>query len=91
MPSPQLGIIVNANDKTINELKQKINNSVKIKLKEASIKLPVGKQSMKDEDILENINSIYNALIKEFPRDKENIKNIELKFTMTKPIKIKIR
>lgn len=91
MPSPQLGIIVNANDKTIDELKQKINNSVKIKLKEASVKLPVGKQSMKNEDIIENINSIYNSLIKEFPRDKENIKNIELKFTMTKPIKIKIR
>jgi large subunit ribosomal protein L1 len=91
MPSPQLGIIVNANDKTIEELKQKINNSIKIKAKQASIKVPVGKQSMKNKEILENINSIYNALIKEFPRDKENIKNIELKFTMTKPVKIQVR
>ncbi len=91
MPSPQLGIIMNADDKTINELKQKINNSIKIKVKEASIKLPIGKQSMLDKDIIENITSIYNSLIKEFPRDKENIKNIELKFTMTKPIKINIR
>jgi len=91
MPSPQLGIIMNATDKAIDELKQKINNSVKIKVKEASVKLPIGKQNMKDEDILENIVSIYNSLIKEFPRDKENIKNIELKFTMTKPVKIKVR
>ena len=91
MPSPQLGIIVNADEKTISELKKKINNSVKIKTKEASIKLAVGKQSMKDEEIIENVLSIYNALLKELPRDKENIKNIELKFTMTKPAKIQIR
>ena len=91
MPSPQLGIILNADDKTIEELKEKINNSLKIRTKEASIKIPVGKQSMEDEKIIENITSIYNALIKELPRDKENIKNIELKFTMTKPQKIHIR
>lgn len=91
MPSPQLGIIVNANDKTIEELKEKINSSVKIKLKQASIKLPIGKQSMQNKEILENISTVYNALIKEFPRDKENIKNLELKFTMTKPIKIQVR
>lgn len=91
MPSPQLGIILNADDKTIEELKQKINTSVKIRTKEASIKVPVGKQSMNDSDIIENINSIYGAIIKELPRDKENVKNIEIKFTMTKPVKIAVR
>ena len=91
MPSPQLGILVNADDKTINELKEKINSSVKIKTKEASIKLAIGKFSMKNEEIIENILIVYNALLKVLTRDKENIKNIELKFTMTKPIKIKLR
>jgi len=91
MPSPQLGIILNADEKTIEELKQKINTSVKIRTKEASIKIPIGKQSMKDEDIIENISAVYNAIVKELPRDKENIKNIEIKFTMTKPVKIGVR
>lgn len=91
MPSPQLGIITNADDKIINELKTRINNSIKIKVKEASIKIGVGKENMKDEDIIENITSIYNTILKNMPRDKENIKNIEVKFTMTKPEKIKIR
>jgi len=91
MPSPQLGIIMNADTKIINELKNKINNSIKVKVKEASIKLPIGKQDMKNEDILENITTVYNTILKNLPRDKENIKNIELKFTMTKPQKIKIR
>ena len=91
MPSPQLGIIMNVDDKTISELKNKINNNVKIKVKESSIKLAIGKQSMKDEEIIENIILIYNAVLKALPRDKENIKNVEIKFTMTKPQKIKIR
>lgn len=91
MPSPQLGIIMNVEDKTITELKAKINNSVKIKTTEPSIKLPIGKQSMPDNHIIENVLAVYNAVLKELPRDKENIKNLEIKFTMTKPIKIEVR
>ena len=91
MPSPQMGIMINADDKTINELKIRINNSVKIKTKEASIKVPVGKQSMKDEEIVENAVTIYNAVLKTLSKGKENIKNVEIKFTMTKPQKIKLK
>jgi large subunit ribosomal protein L1 len=91
MPSPQMGIMINADDKTINELKVRINNSVKIKTKEASIKVSVGKQSMKDEDIVDNAVTIYNAVLKTLSKGKENIKNLEIKFTMTKPQKIKIK
>lgn len=91
MPSPQLGIIMDAEAKTINAIKDKINNSVKIKVKEASIKVPVGRQSMSDEDLIQNIMVIYNASVKALPRDQDNIKNVEVKFTMTKPQKIQIR
>ena len=90
MPSSQLGIIVNADEKTIEELKKKVNNSLKIRVKESSIKLPIGKQSMKDEDIAENILGAFAIIVKLLPRDKSNVKNIQLKFTMTKPEKIKI-
>lgn len=91
MPSPQLGIIMNADEKTLKELKEKINSSIKIKTKEPSIKILIGKQSMKDSEIVENAMTIYNAVLKNLPRDKENIKNIEIKFTMTKPQKISVR
>ena len=91
MPSPQLGIILNADEKTIGELKEKINTSVKLRVKESSIKIAVGKQSMDDKSLIENIMSIYNEVIKALPRDKENIKNVEIKFTMTKPVKIQVR
>lgn len=91
MPSPQLGIILNADEKSIKELKEKVNNSIKIKLKEPSIKLSIAKQNMKDEEIIENAMTIYREIFKVLPKGKENLKNVEIKFTMTKPVKIKIR
>jgi ribosomal protein L1 len=53
--------------------------------------VPIGKQTMKDEDIIENILAVYNLLLKTLPRNKENIKNIEIKLTMTKPYKISVK
>lgn len=91
MPSPQLGILMNADEKTLKELKNKINTSVKIKVKEPSIKISIGKQSMKDDEIIENIMTVYSTLLKTLPRNKENVKNIEIKFTMTKPYKVTIK
>lgn len=90
MPSPQLGIIMNADEKTISELKEKVNNSIKIRTKEPSIKIPIGNEKMKDEDLVENMIIAYNAILKNLPKGKENVKNIEIKFTMTKPQKIKV-
>ena len=91
MPSPQLGILMDPDEKNIKALKEKIDNSVKIKIKESSIKLAIGKQSMKDDEIAENILSVYNAIQKVLTKGKDNIKNIEIKFTMTKPQKIQLR
>jgi len=91
MPSPQLGIIPEANEKIIQELKDRIDHNLKIRTKEASVKVSIGKQSMKDEDVVENAMSVYNARLKNLPKGIDNVKNLELKFTMTKPQKIKLR
>lgn len=91
MPSPQLGILMNNDEKSLKELLTKINSSVKLKTKEASMKIAIAKQSMKDEQIVENAMAVYAAAEKALVRGKENIKNVEIKFTMTKPVKIKLR
>lgn len=90
MPSPQLGIMKDMNEKEINEIREKVNKSIKIRIKEPSLKLAIGKERMKDEEILKNIAAVYNEVLKFLPQGKENIKNIELKFTMTKPYKINV-
>jgi large subunit ribosomal protein L1 len=90
MPSPQLGILMNTDEKTLNEVMSKINQAVKIKIKEPSLKVAIAKENMKNEEIIENILLVYNNFLKILPKGKENIKNIEVKFTMTKPKKIKL-
>ncbi len=90
MPSPNLGILKDSEDETIKETLEKINKTVRVKTKEPSLKISVGKQEMEYEKLAENIEEVYKAVIKELPRNKENIKKVLIKFTMSKPIKIKI-
>ncbi|MFH1802170.1 MAG: hypothetical protein ABH864_01830 [archaeon] len=90
MPSPQLGILPQENEQAIKAVLEKINSSLKIRLKEASFKVVVGKQSMDDEKIAENIKVVYHALENALPKKKENVKNVMLKLTMTKPIRVEV-
>ncbi len=90
MPSPQLGLVTQETEEAIKQQLEKINKTVRIKAKEPSIKLAVGKQNMAAEAIAENILSAYNAIVNVLPRKKDNIKNVMLKLTMSKPIKIEI-
>lgn len=91
MPSPQLGILMKEDDESIKQLLDNISTSVKIRVKEASIKIIVGKESMKDEQILANINAFYQGIVSALPNKKENVKNIMIKLTMSKPIKVEIK
>jgi large subunit ribosomal protein L1 len=90
MPSPQLGILVNEDDNTIKSLLNKINSTVRIRVKEPSIKVGIGKESLKDEQIAENILAVYNKIIENLPRNKDNIRNIKIKLTMSKPVLVEI-
>ena len=88
MPSPQLGIITSEDNETINSILNKIGNNVRIKAKEASIKVLVGREGMKDEEIAENAIAIYNSIFSILPNKNDNIKSVLIKFTMSKPKKI---
>ncbi len=88
MPSPQLGVLMDVNEKAITQMIENINKAVKIKTKEPSIKIPIAREKMNDKDIIENILAAYNTILKSLPREKDNIKNILIKLTMSKPVKI---
>jgi large subunit ribosomal protein L1 len=90
MPNPQLGILPNEEDKTIEEVVKKINSTVKIKIKEPSIKVSIGKQSMNDEGIMQNALFVYKAVLEALPRKIDNVKNIQIKFTMSKPVRVEL-
>lgn len=91
MPSPQLGILPIEDEKAIKSLVEKIDNSMKIKAKEASIKVSVGKEGMSDEEILANINAVYSGVINVLPIKKDNVRRVMIKLTMSKPIQVEIK
>lgn len=90
MPSPQLGIIPQENDEAIKATLDKIAKSMKIRMKEASIKLIVGREKMKDEDIIENIQAIYQGIENALPKKKDNVKNVMIKTSMGAPVRLEI-
>lgn len=91
MPSPQLGIIMEEKPEIINPLLEKISKSIKIRLKEASIKVGMGNEGMKDEEIMKNINTIYKLIVDALPKKADNVKNVSVKFSMSKPIGVEIK
>ena len=89
MPSPQLGLVPNEEDKIIEAIKNKVNSTAKIMVKEPSIKVGVGKQSLSDKDLHENIMAAYHKIEETLPKKRDNIRNIKIKLTMGKPILVK--
>lgn len=87
MPSPQAGIIPQDNDEMVEKMLVKMKSVIRIRNKEMSIKVAVGKEDMDVEKIAENVDSVLKQLEAKLPRGRECIKNVLLKFTMTKPIK----
>jgi len=87
MPSPQAGIVTSEDDAAIESMARKMKSMVRIRNKEMSIKLSVGKEEMGDKELEENIESILTQLEGKLPRGKECIKDAMVKFTMTKAIK----
>jgi len=91
MPSPQLGVVMQETDAAITELVTKISRSIRVKAKEPSIKIVVAKDDMSDEKIMENIKASYIAIVDALPTKRENVKNVMIKLTMSKPIKVEIK
>lgn len=88
MPNPQMGIVSQEDEETVKSVLKRVNSTVKVAVKEPSIKVGIGKMSLKNEDLTENILTAYHKIIETLPRGKDNVRNVKIKFTMSKPIAI---
>jgi len=91
MPSPQLGILVNEDEPAVKALIDKINSSIKVVVKEPSIKIGVAKESLEDEKIVQNILAVYHKILDTLPRKEENLRDVKIKFTMGKPVGVELK
>lgn len=88
MPNPKAGCVV---PPTINlkPLYDKLQKTVRIVAKTSpSIKVIVGNEKMKDEEVLDNIITVFKHVLGLLPSEKNNIRNIYLKLTMGKSVKV---
>ncbi|MBI2146291.1 hypothetical protein HYU22_03055 [Candidatus Woesearchaeota archaeon] len=88
MPNPKLGCVVppNAN---LEALAKKLRLTVRLQAKKgANLQCMVGKQDQPEDQIIENILAVYETALKQLPEESQNIKNISLKLTMGKPVRI---
>jgi large subunit ribosomal protein L1 len=88
MPNPKAGCVVppKANLAQLYERLQKI---VRVSAKTAlAVQVVVGSESMKEDEIIENIQTVYEQLLHHLPNEKHNIKSVLLKMTMSKAEKI---
>lgn len=91
MPSPQLGIMMKDTTDEIKNTLAKISKSAKIRVKEANVKIAVGKLSMTDDKLVENIKTVYDGIIQALPLKVDNTRNVLLKLTMSKPVEVQIK
>lgn len=88
MPNPKLGCIVppNAN---LEPLKKKLVLTTWLTAKKGlNLQCAIGKENQPEEEVVNNILAVHNAIIKSLPNETHNIKNILIKQTMGKPVKL---
>ncbi len=75
----------------LKETVEKHKKSVRIRVKDSPvIQCIVGIESMKDEDIAENIDVVLKFLEKRLPKGRNNINKVLIKLTMGRPVKIEL-
>jgi|SRR3989338_3323378 len=88
MPNPKSGGVVppNANLKPLYE---KLQRTIRVTNKSAPLlQCGIGTEDMKTEEIVDNALTVYNSVLHVLPNEKHNIKNIYIKLTMGKPVKV---
>ena len=88
MPNPKSGCIV-APNANLKPLYEKLQHTVRAITKgSAIIQCAVGTEDMNPNDIAENALTVYTSLLQVLPNEKHSIKDIYIKLTMGKPVKV---
>jgi large subunit ribosomal protein L1 len=88
MPNPKLGSIVPAKGQ-VEQLYDRLQRTVRVTAKKAPvIQVKVGSETMKDEELIDNIMLVYDQVVHHTPKEKANLRSVFVKLTMSKPVKI---
>ena len=83
MPNPKAGCVVPAAIPDLKPIAERLIKTVRLITKnETAIKVPVGNESMSDDEIAENIENVYTAVINALPQRENNLDKVRLKLSM---------
>ncbi len=89
MPNPKAGGIITPST-NLEQLVKKLRNTIHAKAKtQLIVQVPVGDEGMKEEDVAENILTVYEQLVSHLPGEKNNVRNIQLTLTMGRSYKLR--
>ena len=91
MPNPKYGMIIpdNANQDFLRSIYNRLQKMVRVVVKShKTIGIPIGTEDMKYYDILENANHVLEYFINRVPGNKNSIKSVYIKLTMSDSIRI---
>lgn len=88
MPNPKAGCVVPSKI-NLKPLYEKLQTMIKVSVKTVPMFMTsVGKEDANEEELIDNIMTLYTSLIHNLPKEKNNIKKIFLKLTMSKAIEV---
>ena len=88
MPNPAAGCVVppNAN---LQQLAARLHHQVRLSVKTVPmLQVMVGKEDSKEDEVVDNIMTIYNHLTHALPKEESNVRKALIKTTMGKPVAI---
>lgn len=89
MPNPKAGCVIPPKGVSIENLYAKLQTLVRVSVKsQLHFSISVGREDSKPEDVVENILSLYKTVLTALPQEKNNIKNVFIKKSMSKTIKL---
>jgi large subunit ribosomal protein L1 len=89
MPNPKAGCVVPGAIINLEPIIIKLQKTIRLQTKnELTLKASIGLESMKDEEISDNVLAVYNTILSALPQDKNNIKYVAIKLTMGQLFKI---
>jgi len=82
MPDPKIGCVLAPASNMEPQVHRLQTLAVLQTKNEPALKGAIALESMKDEQVADNLMAIYEALLKALPQGKDNVRNIMLKLTM---------
>ena len=88
MPNPKAGCVIPAKT-NLKPVVDRLKKSIKLSSKNTQmVQCSIGKESMDETKLAENAMAVYNQVVHALPQEKNNIKHVMIKLSMSKPVKI---